>query len=170
MEFARKVGLQIKLEVHEKHVVARNLYDKYGFKYLGDYDIFIVRNIFKSLRKQILNLAYPAIISNITVPLVGLVDIALVGRLGSADYIGGVGFASVVFSFIYSGLGFLRMSTIDSQHKPMESSNFREANSILIRAIILGVLSGLLLIALQTPLERLLISMLILRQNLKICF
>lgn len=43
MEFARKVGLQIKLEVHREHVVARNLYDKYGFKYLGDYDIFIVR-------------------------------------------------------------------------------------------------------------------------------
>ena len=112
-----------------------------------------------ALRKQILNLAYPAIISNITVPLVGLVDIALVGRLGSAAYIGGVGFASVVFSFIYSGLGFLRMSTNGLTAQAYGASNFREANSILIRAIILGVLSGLLLIALQTPLERLLISM-----------
>ncbi|MCK9255442.1 MAG: GNAT family N-acetyltransferase [Bacteroidales bacterium] len=43
MEFARKVGLQIKLEVHRENIVARNLYDKYAFKYLGDYDIFIVR-------------------------------------------------------------------------------------------------------------------------------
>ena len=110
------------------------------------------------MRKQILNLAYPAIISNITVPLVGLVDIALVGRLGSAAYIGGVGFASIVFSFIYSGLGFLRMSTNGLTAQAYGASNFREANSILVRAVILGVFSGLLLIVLQVPLEKLLIS------------
>ncbi|HOK37331.1 MAG: GNAT family N-acetyltransferase [Bacteroidales bacterium] len=43
MDFARKSGLQIKLEVHKENLVARKLYQKYGFNYLGDYDVFIVR-------------------------------------------------------------------------------------------------------------------------------
>jgi ribosomal protein S18 acetylase RimI-like enzyme len=43
MDFARKSGLQIKLEVHKDNSVARILYQKYGFNYLGDYDVFIVR-------------------------------------------------------------------------------------------------------------------------------
>lgn len=43
MQFARESGLQIKLEVHKNNAIARRLYEKYGFKYLGDYDVFIVR-------------------------------------------------------------------------------------------------------------------------------
>jgi ribosomal protein S18 acetylase RimI-like enzyme len=43
MQFARESGLQIKLEVHKNNAIARQLYEKYGFKYLGDYDVFIVR-------------------------------------------------------------------------------------------------------------------------------
>ncbi len=45
MEYVRKTGLQIKLEVHKDNHIARKLYAKYGFKYLGDYDVFIVRDI-----------------------------------------------------------------------------------------------------------------------------
>lgn len=43
MQFARESGLQIKLEVHKNNAIARRLYEKHGFKYLGDYDVFIVR-------------------------------------------------------------------------------------------------------------------------------
>jgi len=43
MQFARDTKLQIKLEVHKQNAVARHLYEKYGFKFLGDYDVFIVR-------------------------------------------------------------------------------------------------------------------------------
>jgi ribosomal protein S18 acetylase RimI-like enzyme len=43
MQFARESGLQIKLEVHKNNAIARQLYEKYGFKFLGDYDVFIVR-------------------------------------------------------------------------------------------------------------------------------
>jgi [ribosomal protein S18]-alanine N-acetyltransferase len=43
MQFARESGLQIKLEVHKNNAIARRLYEKYGFKFLGDYDVFIVR-------------------------------------------------------------------------------------------------------------------------------
>lgn len=47
MKFARDSRLQIKLEVHKNNEIARNLYLKYGFKYLGDYEVFIVRDISK---------------------------------------------------------------------------------------------------------------------------
>lgn len=45
MQYAKETKLQIKLEVHKQNSVARKLYEKYGFKYLGDYDVFIVRDI-----------------------------------------------------------------------------------------------------------------------------
>ncbi|MDD3740029.1 MAG: N-acetyltransferase [Bacteroidales bacterium] len=45
MKYARDLKLQIKLEVHKNNEIARNLYIKYGFKYLGDYEVFIVRDI-----------------------------------------------------------------------------------------------------------------------------
>lgn len=45
MQYARDKKLQIKLEVHKENAVARHLYEKYGFKYLGDYDVFIVREL-----------------------------------------------------------------------------------------------------------------------------
>ncbi len=44
LEFAKSTGLQIKLEVHENNVKATNLYEKYGFSYLGDYNVFIIRD------------------------------------------------------------------------------------------------------------------------------
>jgi len=45
MQYARDKKLQIKLEVHKNNSIARHLYEKYGFKYLGDYDVFIVREV-----------------------------------------------------------------------------------------------------------------------------
>ncbi|HPT03599.1 MAG TPA: GNAT family N-acetyltransferase [Bacteroidales bacterium] len=45
LKFAVDCGLQIKIEVHKENLVALNLYKKYGFKYLGDYDVYIVRNL-----------------------------------------------------------------------------------------------------------------------------
>lgn len=45
LDFAKEIGQQIKLEVHEQNIPARNLYKKYGFKYLGDYDVFIIRDV-----------------------------------------------------------------------------------------------------------------------------
>ncbi len=47
LSLAKKLKLQIKLEVHENNVVALNLYKKYGFQYLGDYDLYIIRNLEK---------------------------------------------------------------------------------------------------------------------------
>lgn len=62
-------------------------------------------------RKRVLQIAWPIILANITIPLLGLVDTAVVGNLGNAALIGAIAIGSMVFGFVYWGFGFLRMST-----------------------------------------------------------
>ena len=61
--------------------------------------------------QRILHIAIPSIISNITVPLLGLVDVTIVGHLGSASYIGAIAVGGMLFNMIYWIFGFLRMGT-----------------------------------------------------------
>ena len=61
--------------------------------------------------KQILQIALPSIVSNITVPLLGLVDVAITGHLGSAAYIGAIAVGGMLFNIIYWMFAFLRMGT-----------------------------------------------------------
>ena len=61
--------------------------------------------------KKILQIAIPSIVSNITVPLLGLIDVTIVGHLGSAAYIGAIAVGGMLFNIIYWIFGFLRMGT-----------------------------------------------------------
>ena len=61
--------------------------------------------------KDILSIAVPSIVSNITVPLLGLVDVTIVGHMGDAAYIGAISVGSMMFNVIYWIFGFLRMCT-----------------------------------------------------------
>ena len=61
--------------------------------------------------QRILHIAIPSIISNITVPLLGLIDVTIVGHLGSASYIGAIAVGGMLFNMIYWIFGFLRMGT-----------------------------------------------------------
>ena len=63
------------------------------------------------MNRKILALAIPNIISNITIPLLGMVDMAIVGHLGDDALIGGIAIGTAVFNFIYWNLAFLRMGT-----------------------------------------------------------
>lgn len=110
------------------------------------------------MNHHILRLAIPNVISNITIPIVGIIDIALVGRLGSSAYIGGVGFGTMVFILVYTGLAFLRMGTTGLTAQAYGASDFRESASVLLRALFLSVLAGVILIALQVPIGKLLIT------------
>ena len=69
--------------------------------------------------KQILRLALPNIITNITVPLLGMVDLAIVGHIGDTRYIGAIAIATMIFSMIYWLFGFLRMA---SRHRRTEQT------------------------------------------------
>ena len=65
----------------------------------------------KSLNSQILRLAIPSILANITIPLVGVVDTAIVGHIANATYIGGIAIGSMLFDLLYWNFGFLRVGT-----------------------------------------------------------
>ncbi len=62
-------------------------------------------------RRHILVLAWPIILANSAVPLLGLVDTAVIGNLGAAVDLGGIALGALIFNFLYWGFGFLRMGT-----------------------------------------------------------
>lgn len=101
--------------------------------------------------KEILNIALPAIVSNITVPLLGLIDVAIVGHLGSAAYIGAIALGGMVFNVIYWVFGFLRMGTSGMTAQALGRNDNGEMMRLAVRS--LGIAFGVaaLLILLQKP-------------------
>ena len=103
------------------------------------------------MNRKILALALPNIISNITVPLLGLVDIAIVGHLGDDSLIGGIASGTGVFSFIYWNFAFLRMGASGCTAQAYGARNFTEIASVFVRALILALAAALLLVVFQRP-------------------
>ena len=103
------------------------------------------------MNRKILALALPNIISNITVPLLGLVDIAIVGHLGDDSLIGGIAIGTAVFNFIYWNFAFLRMGASGCTAQAYGARNFTEIASVFVRALILALAAALLLVVFQRP-------------------
>jgi len=103
------------------------------------------------MNKKILKLAIPNIVSNITIPLLGIVDLALLGHLESDIYIGAIALGGMIFNFLYWGFGFLRMGTSGLTAQAYGERNFKESMLTLSRAFLVGIGLGLLLIMLQKP-------------------
>ncbi len=101
------------------------------------------------MNKQILKLAIPNIISNLAVPILGVVDIALVGHMEGLAHLGAIAIGGMIFNLIYWGLGFLRMGTTGLTAQAFGRQNRSEIIHILIRAIIVALLFAVLLIAAQ---------------------
>ncbi|MEA1875487.1 MAG: MATE family efflux transporter [Bacteroidota bacterium] len=104
-----------------------------------------------TLNKRILNLAIPNIISNITIPLVGMVDLAVLGHLESELYIGAIAVGGLIFNVLYWGFGFLRMGTSGFTAQAFGERNLHETMNILGRALLVALGGALLLIMLQGP-------------------
>ena len=102
------------------------------------------------MNKRILNLALPNIITNITVPLLGMVDMAIVGHL-SAAHIGAITIGTSIFNLIYWNFGFLRMGTSGFTAQAYGARRFDEAVKIFVRAFTLALCIATLLIILQWP-------------------
>ena len=107
-----------------------------------------LRNI-ERVNKRILQLAVPSIISNITVPLLGLVDVAIVGHIGDAAYIGAIAVGSMLFNVIYWLFGFLRMGTSGMTSQALGRRDLAEVMRLLVRSLGIGVGIGLLFFVLQ---------------------
>ncbi len=103
------------------------------------------------MNKRILQLAIPNIISNITIPLLSMADLALLGHLESEKYIGAIALGGVIFSVIYWSFSFLRMGTSGFAAQAYGEKNFFESSNILARSIIVSSIAGIGLILLQWP-------------------
>ena len=101
---------------------------------------------------RVFAIAGPAMLANLTTPLLGIVSTAAIGRLGDPHLLGGVALASVAFDCIFWLFGFLRMATVAFTAQALGSGDSVERHAILLRALMLGGVIGLAMIALQAPL------------------
>lgn len=106
----------------------------------------------QSLDAKIWAIAWPAIISNVSIPLLGLVDAALLGHLDSPDHLAAVAVGGAILSFLYWGFGFLRMGTTGEVARAMGSEDEERALVSLGRAALLAVTIAALLLLLHRPL------------------
>ncbi len=96
-------------------------------------------------------LALPILLANVTTPLMGMVDTAIIGHLPDPSLIGAVAVGALIFSFLYWGLGFLRMGTTGFAAQAYGSGDRLELSASFCRPALLALLLGGLLIALQSP-------------------
>jgi MATE family multidrug resistance protein len=101
------------------------------------------------LNRKILNLAIPNIISNLSVPLLGAVDTALVGHLEEAYYLGAIAVGSMIFNFIFWGFGFLRMGTTGITAQAFGEKNRTASIMTLARALTVAGVFSLLIVLFQ---------------------
>lgn len=103
---------------------------------------------------SILRLALPSIIQNITVPLLGLCDVAIMGHVGGATHLGAIAIGSMVFNVMYWLFGFLRMGTSGLTSQALGGRRLDESAALLWRSLLVGLAMGLIIIILQHPLAR----------------
>lgn len=110
-----------------------------------------------NLNRNILRLAIPSIISNITVPLLGFVDIAIVGHIGNAQYISSVAIGTMIFNSLYWLMLFLRMGTSGMTAQAFGANDRGEVLDTLLRTLSVSLILGILLLFLSPLLRPLLI-------------
>ena len=103
--------------------------------------------------RQILQIALPSIVSNITVPLLGMIDVAIVGHMGSPVYIGAVAVGSMIFNLVYWLFGFLRMGSSGLTAQALGRRDLTEVTRLLVRSVSVALAISLSLIIFQMPLK-----------------
>ena len=107
------------------------------------------------VNRSILKLAIPNIISNITIPLLGLVDMILMGHLSSPVYIGAIALGGTIFSVLYSFFSFLRAGTTGFTAQNYGAKDLQEVSYSLYRSITIAILAFLLILCVQHPIAKL---------------
>lgn len=102
--------------------------------------------------REVLAIAWPIILANATVPLLGLADTAVIGRTGGVVDLGAIALGALVFNFVFWTFGFLRMATTSFVANAAGAGNEPEVRASLGRAGVLALGLGVVLIALQLPL------------------
>ncbi len=105
-------------------------------------------------------IAAPMILSNVSVPLLGMVDTGVTGHLDSSTYLGAVALGATIFTFIYMGMNFLRMGTTGIAAQSFGADDNDGLRASLGQALIVGFFIALILIVFQTPISRLALGLL----------
>lgn len=105
--------------------------------------------------REILRLAIPSIISNITVPLLGIVDVAIVGHIGDENYIGAIAIGSMIFNVIYWLFGFLRMGTSGFTSQAFGAGNTQATAYVLRKMLVLSFGVAAAFVLFQFPIRHL---------------
>lgn len=111
-------------------------------------------------RRSIVRLAWPIVLANSAVPLLGLVDTAVIGNTGTVAELGAIGLGALIFNFVFWGFGFLRMGTTGFVAQESGRGDSAEVRATVARALILAGGLGLTLILLQAPIARLSLELL----------
>ena len=111
----------------------------------------------KRMNRDLLRLAIPNIVSNITVPLMGIVSTAIAGHWGedSAATIGALAIGVSIFNFIYWNCSFVRMGTSGLTAQAFGAGNYAECTNMLARALSVAAVMGVVMLVLQYPLGEL---------------
>ena len=109
--------------------------------------------------REVFAIAGPAMVANLTTPLIGVVSTTAIGRLNDAALLGGVAMASVIFDCLFWLFAFLRMSTLAFTAQSLGAGETQELSAILVRGFIVAGLIGAALILLQVPLAAVLFSL-----------
>ena len=104
------------------------------------------------MNRAILRLAIPSIVSNVTIPLLGMIDIAIAGRIGDEQTIGALAIGTAIFNFIYWNFSFLRMGTSGLAAQAYGAGDHRESANILGRSMIAALGIAFLLLVFNRPL------------------
>lgn len=107
------------------------------------------------MNRAILRLAIPNIISNVTIPLLGMIDIAIAGRIGNDTTIGALAVGTAIFNFIYWNFAFLRMGTSGLAAQAYGADDKRETANILGRSMIAALAIAVVLLLFNRPIGRL---------------
>lgn len=110
------------------------------------------------MNRRILAIALPSIVTNITVPLLGLIDITIAGHLGRTEYIGAIAVGAMMFNLIYWNFGFLRMGTAGMTAQAFGRGDHKGAAHVLLRAVSLAAAIAAAILVLQVPLQWLLLG------------
>lgn len=109
-------------------------------------------------KREIFAIAIPAIVSNLTTPVLGLVDVAITGHIGASVYIGAISVGGTMFNMLYWLFNFLRMGSGGLTAQAYGAGDIERSRIILYRALFIGVAIGLAMIALSRPLCSLVLS------------
>jgi multidrug resistance protein, MATE family len=105
--------------------------------------------------RSVLTVAVPIMLSNVTEPLIGVVNTAVIGQLPDPYYIGAIAIGSLIFSFLFWGFGFLRLSTGGLTAQAVGAGDSVELTAVIWRALAIAVVAGLVMLALSPLIKKL---------------